>query len=518
MMPSRNTFSPPPSNVTPPPRPVFRPSASPAISSIIDPPTRTETSNSTSLPAQNQHQNHKSTPGSLATSPKPAFTEPAAISTTQNLRHDQSEKRQQQQHQQPQAQPDKPVQDQPATTTTTTTATTAATAATATVKDNTGNKSPPQQKPPVGSTGPSSAGAPSPKPARSKEKEAPPRATGSGLLSSALFGGIDAMNSSTSNSAPRAPDIILHIPLKGQSNKVINFARMAEEKYGFDALNPRVAAQKARRAQIEAASAALEKSQKNGTGESGAEEDLSLDVERESDADGDVVMGGTTSGTDGVNGSAAASTEDNAGAKPKKRARRKKIEDYDRDDPFVDDSELIWQEQAAACKDGFFVYFGPLVPEGEKVTIERADGTIKRGRGRGRGASSATHTHSTHTSGDKPAGGRGRGGAPGHHSRDKDHAGIGNHPDAHNLAAAAGEGGSAGTGSGRGRGGRGSGTTRKPRMTKADRAQMEKEKADREKAGLALAASKQQQPQSHLQQEAQVPLQVQNNGDGPTSA
>jgi hypothetical protein len=32
---------------------------------------------------------------------------------------------------------------------------------------------------------------------------------------------------------------------------------------------------------------------------------------------------------------------------------------------------MVWQEQAAASKDGFFVYSGPLVPEGEKVQVER---------------------------------------------------------------------------------------------------------------------------------------------------
>jgi hypothetical protein len=32
---------------------------------------------------------------------------------------------------------------------------------------------------------------------------------------------------------------------------------------------------------------------------------------------------------------------------------------------------MAWQEQAAASKDGFFVYSGPLVPEGEKVQVER---------------------------------------------------------------------------------------------------------------------------------------------------
>jgi hypothetical protein len=96
-----------------------------------------------------------------------------------------------------------------------------------------------------------------------------------------------------------------------------------------------------------------------------------LDADRESDADGDVVMGGTSSNAgSGINGAAAGAPEE-AAAGTKKRTRRKKIEDYDRDDPFVDDSEMIWQEQAAACKDGFFVYSGPLVPEGEKVAVER---------------------------------------------------------------------------------------------------------------------------------------------------
>ena len=58
------------------------------------------------------------------------------------------------------------------------------------------------------------------------------------------------------------------------------------------------------------------------------------------------------------------------GAGPKKR-RRRKLEEYDQDDPFVDDSELLWEAQAAASKDGFFVYCGPLVPEGEKPAVER---------------------------------------------------------------------------------------------------------------------------------------------------
>ncbi|KAI4243441.1 MAG: hypothetical protein L6R42_010747 [Xanthoria sp. 1 TBL-2021] len=74
----------------------------------------------------------------------------------------------------------------------------------------------------------------------------------------------------------------------------------------------------------------------------------------------------------------------------KRRKKRTMKEDmYDKDDPFVDDAELAFEEQAAATKDGFFVYSGPLVPEGEKANVERsgADGATRgRGRGRGRGS------------------------------------------------------------------------------------------------------------------------------------
>jgi HPC2/ubinuclein domain-containing protein len=208
--------------------------------------------------------------------------------------------------------------------------------------------------------------APSPKPSRAIKEPPPPLPQGSGLISGALFGVDDSSTTSKS-----APNIILHIPLHGANNKVVNFARMAEEKYGFAALHPRLAAQRERLARVAAASAALEKSE-NGTkgvsaGDS-AEENLSVDIDRESDGDGDVSMSGTGLAT-GANsaGNDVAPTADGK----KKRARKKKIEEYDREDPFVDDSEMAWQEHAAASKDGFFVYSGPLVPDGDKVQVER---------------------------------------------------------------------------------------------------------------------------------------------------
>jgi len=177
------------------------------------------------------------------------------------------------------------------------------------------------------------------------------------------------------------PNIVLHVDLKDSKNKVVNFARMAEEKYGFAALYPRQAAQRERLARVAAAGAALERSgsgsKANSAGESG-DDDGSVDIDRDSENDGDVAMGGVN-GT----GEGNSATEE----EPKKKAkRRRKVEEYDLDDDFVDDSEQVWEAQAATSKEGFFVYCGPLVAEGEKPTIERADGTVKRGgRGRGRG-------------------------------------------------------------------------------------------------------------------------------------
>lgn len=120
--------------------------------------------------------------------------------------------------------------------------------------------------------------------------------------------------------------------------------RMAEDRYGWDALHPRLAANRDRKARIAAAAASLEK-------ESGREsgDEMSVDL---SDAEASNPDNGGTSGAD-------------AQAKPKKK-RNFKEDQYDVDDDFVDDSELLWEAQAAASRDGFFVYSGPLVPEVEK--------------------------------------------------------------------------------------------------------------------------------------------------------
>lgn len=151
-----------------------------------------------------------------------------------------------------------------------------------------------------------------------------------------------------------APSIVLNIPLNGESNKYINFMRMAEEKYGWDALHPRQAANRERKARIAAASAALEKQQSGR--DSGEEEDQEFNASE--DENSNVEMGGMNN-----NGGQTSGADATAPEKPKRRKRNWREDEYDKADDFVDDSEMLWEEQAAAVKDGFFVYSGPLVPE-----------------------------------------------------------------------------------------------------------------------------------------------------------
>jgi HPC2 and ubinuclein domain len=197
----------------------------------------------------------------------------------------------------------------------------------------------------------SSSAAPSPKPPKPVDVTPPPLPGGSGLMPNGMFG-----NGPNDGTESRAPTIVLHIPMNGETNRYVNFSRLAEERYGWEALHPRLAAQRERLARVAAAGAALEK---NSTHKESGDE-MSLDIS-EGEGDGsNVEMGGMSDGRTGTDG----------GKKPTKK-RKMKEDEYDKDDGFVDDSELLWEEQAAASKDGFFVYSGPLVPEFEKPVLDR---------------------------------------------------------------------------------------------------------------------------------------------------
>ena len=205
----------------------------------------------------------------------------------------------------------------------------------------------------------------SPKPARKKDNSVT-LPSGNGLLSGSIFGsGFDSVGPGKT-----APTVVLHVPLDTE-NKYINFARLAEERYGFNALHPRLAAQQERLARVAAAGAALENANKSGSGMSADEMSLDLSEVEENGEVSNVEMGGM--GLDGegrgIPRSGGEGSEGPVKKAPKKRMMKEDM--YDKDDPFVDDTELAWEEQAAASKDGFFVYSGPVVPPGEDANIER---------------------------------------------------------------------------------------------------------------------------------------------------
>jgi len=261
--------------------------------------------------------------------------------------------------------------------------------------------------------------------------------TGSGLLSATPFGPGSATNGNGGDpEASTSANIYLTFALKGKQNTTINFAREVERKYGFAALHPRLAARKERQRLLAAAGAALEREIGGAAGVGASGDDMSLDALSDGASDDEGKGGATAGAGDDTAGSGGGTGAD----APVKKRRRRRMEEYDRTDDFIDDTEMLWEESALMAKDGFFVYSGPLVVEGAKMDVERSDGTVsKRGRGRGRGGSS-------------------RGDAAARGSR------------------------------GGGRGSRGGATVRKPRVTKADRALMEQEKLEREKMAATLAA------------------------------
>lgn len=216
------------------------------------------------------------------------------------------------------------------------------------------------------STGASSR-AHSPKPPRQKEA-AVALPLGNGLLSNAMFGGVDDIYVP----GKTAPTVILHVSLKDCSHKYVNFAQMAEERYGFNALHPRLAASRERLARVAAAGAAIELASKGArnSGSGLSADDMSVDLSDHEGGgdDSNIEMGGMS--MQDVMRSGGEGSEATLVKKVTKK-RTTKEDRYDKDDPFVDDTELAWEEQAAASKDGFFVYSGPLVPEGEQANIER---------------------------------------------------------------------------------------------------------------------------------------------------
>lgn len=91
-----------------------------------------------------------------------------------------------------------------------------------------------------------------------------------------------------------------------------------------------------------------------------------------------ISLNNNNSDVDGINSDDTVNKDSKKKAHPMKG--KSQIGKYDMEDPFIDDSELLWEEQRATTKDGFFVFFGPLIEKNEVPKIERTQSSLKRSR------------------------------------------------------------------------------------------------------------------------------------------
>lgn len=140
------------------------------------------------------------------------------------------------------------------------------------------------------------------------------------------------------------PVIALEIPLldpknpqPGQAEVVVNVLRLAEDKYGWNVIHPN-------------AKSAIDL----------MDEILDDDDDGDDDEDDDLQVV-----EDKLNPQQKKKeelTEEQLVKKHQTRMNRK-VGKYDYEDPFIDDAELQWEEEITTTKEGFFVYWGPLVDD-----------------------------------------------------------------------------------------------------------------------------------------------------------
>ncbi|SCW00575.1 LAFE_0C07228g1_1 [Lachancea fermentati] len=208
---------------------------------------------------------------------------------------------------------------------------------------------------------------PTPQPPKKPSENKSPHLTPRKLIPAPLLKSpsiLDVLEKPKGTDISEDPIIIMDVPLFPTESSeyldengqvVINFYKMVQDKFGNS--------NKTKRQLISGLNAQEE------------DEDDAAEVE---DDDGEDDDEADDDEDDEKQGASAAST-----ASPKKKSHPMKgkslIGKYDTEDPFIDDSELLWEEQRVATKDGFFVYYGPLIEKGQYASFERVNGTMKRG-------------------------------------------------------------------------------------------------------------------------------------------
>lgn len=156
--------------------------------------------------------------------------------------------------------------------------------------------------------------------------------------------------------AVEVPVIALNIPLldpknpqPGQAEVVINVLKLAEDKYGWNTIHPNA------KSAIDLMDDILDD---DDEGEDEEEEDVSVADEKANPLKKKEEL-----------------TEEQLIKRHETKMNRK-VGKYDYEDPFIDDVELQWEEEITTTKEGFFVYWGPLVEE--KSSSKKSTGKSKK--------------------------------------------------------------------------------------------------------------------------------------------
>ncbi|CAH2355794.1 hypothetical protein CLIB1423_34S00364 [[Candida] railenensis] len=147
------------------------------------------------------------------------------------------------------------------------------------------------------------------------------------------------------------PIIALNIPLldpnnpkPGQSQVVINVLKLTEDKYGWNVMHPNA------KSAIDLMDDMIDD-----------EEDAADEEEEEAVVEKENIEGTSSSGPKKKKEEEELTEEQLVRQHEVKMNR--KVGKYDYEDPFIDDEELQWEEEITSTKEGFFVYWGPLVDD-----------------------------------------------------------------------------------------------------------------------------------------------------------
>lgn len=169
-------------------------------------------------------------------------------------------------------------------------------------------------------------------------------------------------------STAERPTIILDIPLldpknpkPGRAEVVIDVLKLAEEKYGWATVHPDA------KSAIDIMDEMIEDDE-DGVEVENDEEGEEKPKEQEREANDEADNDAEKQKDDKEKGKRKEDedlTEEQLVKRHEAKMNRK-VGKYDYEDPFIDDDELQWEEEIASTKEGFFVFWGPLVDDRTK--------------------------------------------------------------------------------------------------------------------------------------------------------